>query len=259
MAEATQPIVRFYRLIEEARPPQRADRSALGTMPTRAFRYCEAAASAAGFGWYVFSPIDLKLIWDGEDIFWHHDGAEDWMKLMPSTMLPGYGSKFDDIAPEALQGFAPPFLTALPEAGSVQLWTGLIARTAPDWHLLMRAPANLPMPGGYAQYEGIVETDRWFGPLITNIRLTRTNNPVYLRSDFPLLQVQPLRRDAYSSDVLASADLCAPMQPEDWESYRVTVQEPNLRPDRPFGAYAAATRKQRKCPMDLARSSLVAA
>ena len=43
----------------------RADRAAAGTMPTRAFRYCEAMTSASAFGWYVFPPITFSLMWDG--------------------------------------------------------------------------------------------------------------------------------------------------------------------------------------------------
>ena len=34
-------LVTFHRLIPTARLPQRADRSAAGMLPTRAFRYCE--------------------------------------------------------------------------------------------------------------------------------------------------------------------------------------------------------------------------
>jgi hypothetical protein len=47
------PLVTFHRLIEHGRPPERADRSALGTLPTGAYRHCEAAAAASGFGWYL--------------------------------------------------------------------------------------------------------------------------------------------------------------------------------------------------------------
>lgn len=50
------PIARFYRLIEQAPPPVRADRSAGGTLPVRAYRYCDAVTTAAGFGWWVFPP-----------------------------------------------------------------------------------------------------------------------------------------------------------------------------------------------------------
>ena len=35
------------------------------------------------------------------------------------------------------------------EPGCLQIWTGLMARTAPGWSLLVRPPANLASPGGY--------------------------------------------------------------------------------------------------------------
>ena len=47
MHRSYDPIMCFYRLIEQARLPQRADRSAAGTLPTRAYRYCEAVTAAA--------------------------------------------------------------------------------------------------------------------------------------------------------------------------------------------------------------------
>ena len=51
-------------------------------------------------------------------------------------------------------------------------------------------------------FEGIIETDRWFGPLITNMRLTKTDVPIDFRADFPLLQVQPIQRNAYDDATL---------------------------------------------------------
>lgn len=252
MNQDIRPIAQFYRLVEQARPPQRADRSAMGTLPTRAFRYCEAATSAAGYGWWIFPPMDIQILWDGADIFWHYDGAEDWLKLTPSAQLPGFSDQFDAAAPEGLRGFSPPFLSALPEPGSLQIWTGLIARTAPDWHLLLRAPANLPLPGGFALYEGIVETDRWFGPLFTNLRFTRSHAPIRLRADFPLLLAQPVRSLDYASETLAAMSVVGPLETldtTDWAAYRATVVAPNLDPHRPFGAYAARVRKVRRCPV----------
>ncbi len=190
--------LRFHRLIGSARLPQRADRAAAGTLPTRAYRYCEAVTTAAGYGWWVFPPMDMQLIWDGHDIFWYFDGASDWIPLSPSVQFPDFSRAFDEAAPSSLRGCAPPFLTTSLESGIVQIWTGLMVRTAPEWSVLVRPPANLPASGGYSLYEGIVETDWWFGPLFTNVRLTRTHKPVHLRADFPLLQVQPLPREAYA-------------------------------------------------------------
>jgi len=251
--KVSQPIVQFHRLIEGARLPQRADRSAAGTLPTRAYRYCDAVTGAAGFGWWVFPPMDLQFIWDGEDIFWHFDGAPDWLPLPGAAQFPDFSDSFDEAAPDALKGCAPPFLSALPEPGVIQLWTGLMARTAEDWSLLVRAPANIPLAGGYCLYEGIVETDRWFGPLFTNLRFTQTHKPVRLRADFPLLQVQPLPRQAYMDQILNAMETIptmANMKPEDWAAYQETIVLPNQEAERAMGSYAVAARKRRResCP-----------
>jgi hypothetical protein len=154
-----------------------------------------------------------------------------------------------------MAGYAPPFLTALPEAGTLQIWTGLFARTLPNWHLLVRAPANLPPQGGFALYEGIIESDRWFGPVFTNLRFTRSHSPIRLRSDFPLIQIQPIPSEAYGDATMAAMSVVPDLDAfssRDWADYRETIAMPNANPDRPFGAYATAARKARRgasaCP-----------
>ena len=256
MPDSSPSIVRFYRLVEQARPPMRADRSAAGTLPTRAYRHCEAVTAAAGFGWWVFPPVGLRFFWDGSDIFWTCDALENWEPLSPSAQLPGFSAAFDAAAPAHLKGCAPPLLTALPEPGALQIWTGLMVRTLPDWHLLVRAPANLPLGGGFTLYEGIVETDTWFGPLFTNLRFTRTHSPITLRPDFPLVQLQPVRAAQYADGVLNATDLVPGMDglgAEDWRDYHETIVVPNEDPDRPFGAYAKQARRRRKSGMAVGR------
>src|SRR5205807_7363885 len=72
------PFVKFYRFLPGARAPQRADRSAAGSMPTRAFRYCEAMRTASALGWYVFPPMSFKLMWDGaNDVVWNYEGRSE--------------------------------------------------------------------------------------------------------------------------------------------------------------------------------------
>jgi hypothetical protein len=239
------PILRFHRLHPDVRPPERADRAAGGTLPTRAFRYCEAVTSANAFGHYVFAPMDFSLLWDGQDIWWTCALLDDWA-LLTAAQLPDMAARFDAHAPVPLQGLSPPFLSALPEPGMVQVWSGLLARTAPGWSLQVRAPVNLPLPGGFTVYEGIVETDRWFGPLFANLRLTRTDTPVTLRADMPLLQVQPLPRAALTEAVhsaTATSEIDALAGP-DWTALAAT-----LTPAATPGRYATAARKRaRACP-----------
>ncbi len=65
----------------------------------------------------------------------------------------------------------------------------------------MRPPANLPRSLAFDSYEGIVESDRWFGPLFTNLRLIKTDVPIHFSTETPLLQVQPLHRSTYADEV----------------------------------------------------------
>lgn len=242
------PLISFYRMTAGGRPPERADRAAAGTMPTRAYRFCEAMRTASAFGWYLFPPIQFSLMWDGgSDIVWTYQGTDAWYPLK-TAQFPGFAAQFDRAAPPGIRGFSPPFLAAFKEPGIVQIWTGLIARTAPGWSLLVRPPANLARSQAYDGYEGIVETDRWFGPLFTNIRLTRTNTPVEFDADFPFLQVQPVHRSLYDEalDAFEIVTDIEQFEAGDWEAYRHTVVRPSSDPDRLRGQYAAASRKRRK-------------
>jgi hypothetical protein len=145
-------------------------------------------------------------------------------------------------------------LTAVPEPGIVQLWTGLMVGSAEDWSILVRPPANLPRNLAFDLYEGIVETDRWFGPLFTNLRLIKTDVPIHFSTETPLLQVQPLHRSTYDDEVSNRFGVVADMAafPADaWSRYEETIVKPNVAPVRPVGTYASSVRRRRRggCPV----------
>lgn len=248
-------IVEFYRLIPSGRPPKRAERAAAGYLPSRALRYCDALTSATGYGYWVFPPMDLRMIWDGEQVSWSYGDDETWLPLSGTdsgaVQFPHYAKVFDAMAPEHLRGYSPPFLTALPELGGVQMWTGLLAKTTPGWSLSVRAPVNLPGTPGIVPWEGIIETDVWLGPLFTNFRITRTDTPVYIRAHAPIIQVQPIPQLAYREEVLSSF-VCADaedMETADWDRL-AEVLLPHPDPVIRQGEYAVMVRKRRMCPYD---------
>lgn len=250
------PTVTFYRAIPGCRPPMRADSSVFGTLPSRGFQYCEALRTASAYGWYAFPPIDFTLQWDGSEVIWTYRGARAWYPLT-SAQFPGYESIFNRFAPKRLRGLSPPFLTAVPAMGIIQVWTGLMIETREDWSVLVRPPANLPRNLAFDGYEGIIETDRWFGPLFTNIRLIKTDLPIHFSTEIPLLQIQPLHRRTYSEEVLNNFEVeadTATFSLVAWAKYEETIVKPNLDPERPVAAYATAVRRRRKgeCPMQAA-------
>ena len=242
------PLVTFYRFIPGTREPMRADRAAAGTMPMRAYRFCEAMTTASAFGWYLFPPITFSLMWDGSsEVLWTYQGADGWYPLKVAQ-YPSFAEHFNAAAPPEAEGFSPPFLAAFKEPGIIQLWTGFVAKTAPGWNLLVRPPANLPHSNNYDFYEGVIETDRWFGPLFINFRLTRTHAPVEFDAEFPLLQVQPVHRSVCGEaldDFRVVSDL-GQLSPDDWAAFQRTVVKPNIDPNRQRGQYAATTRRRRK-------------
>jgi len=245
-ADATAPVVRFYRIVPEAPEPMRADRSALGMLPTAAFQYCEPVCSASAFGWYVFPPAAFHVQWDGTDFVWTHDDGDTWQPLV-SEHFPGLPERFDADAPEDMRGLAPPFLSRVAQPGVLQIWSGLLARTAPGWSILVRPPANLPRSQHFEVYEGIIETDRWFSAVFANLRMITANRPIEFDPTLPLVQVQPLQRATYDEAALRSFDVVgsiASFTADDWDAYRHSIA--SRRTDRMLrpGRYATDVRKR---------------
>src|SRR6266536_3340959 len=201
-------LVEFFQMVPNRRPPQRADRAVGGVIPARALRYCEAITSASAFGWYIFLPISFKVVWDGHDMLWTYDGVQEWLPLTrDAVQYPQFSEQFNEIAPPSVRGFSPPFLTPSIQPGGLQVWTGCIAKSAPGWSLLVRGVANLSPSASYHMFEGIIETDEWFGPLFNNVRIVKTDIPIEFRSDVPFLQVQPIHDDVYADRFLHNSGL----------------------------------------------------
>ena len=180
------PLAQFFQLVPDGLPPRRADKSVGGGIPARALRYCEAITSASAFGWYVFLPMNFKVVWDGHDMLWTYPGVDEWLPLTrDAVQYPGFREHFDRHAPADVRGFSPPFLSPSIQPGQLQIWTGCVAKTAPGWSLLVRGVANLSKSPSYQMLEGIIETDTWFGPLFDNVRLLKTDVPIEFRADVP--------------------------------------------------------------------------
>jgi hypothetical protein len=246
------PLVEFFQLVPNARPPRRADRSVGGVIPARALRYCEAITSASAFGWYVFLPLSFKVVWDGHDMLWTYDGVDEWLPLTrDAVQYPRFREQFDKIAPPEARGFSPAFLTPSIQPGGLQIWTGCIAKTMPGWSLLIRSVANLGSGLSYQMFEGIVETDNWFGPLFNNVRIIKTDVPIEFRSDTPFLQVQPVRKEVYADKFLQNFEVkdLRDLTVENWQSFHRTVVAPNSDDDRKRGAYAVSVRKNAHHPV----------
>ena len=99
------PLAQFFQLVPDGMPPRRADKSVGGVIPARALRYCEAITSASAFGWYVFLPMNFKVVWDGHDMLWTYPGVDEWLPLTrDAVQYPGFREHFDRHAPADVVG-----------------------------------------------------------------------------------------------------------------------------------------------------------
>jgi hypothetical protein len=237
-------IVRFVALTQGARLPVRADPTLQGSMSLRAYRFCEPFVQASGYGWTMFSPIDFRIIWDGSEFSWKPEGYSKWMPFSEAQM-PGYSEWFAKNAPEDFRRLELPFLTAFPERGVVQIWTGYVAKTRANWSLLLRGPANQIRSATYFNLEGIVEHDWWFGPVLGNLQFTIANKEVRFTRSTPLLLAQPVLRQAYSTELLGSVDAknsIESLSVEDWTSFEQALFFGA--DEKPVGSYARIARKR---------------
>lgn len=236
------PMIRFHRLIPDIPEPRRADRSADGMISVRALRYCEPLAAASALGWYIYPPLNFSLILKDNELLWTYEGANSSYPVSEGAQFPGFQRFFEQNAPKEIQRYAPTFLAPSREPGQVQIWSGYLAQTSPRWALLSRPPANIPNGWPYRQFEGLIETSHWFGPLFTNIRLTRSDARVDFHVTKPLFQVQLVPREAYRTppfDVREFDDLSK----IDWQRFEATMR-PNADHMRAPGHYAVDTRKR---------------
>jgi uncharacterized protein DUF6065 len=119
-----------------------------------------------------------------------------------------------------------------------------LARTAPGWSLLSRGLANISTTADYEIFEGIIDASDWFGPLFTNIRLTRTNSPVRFHTHYPLFQVQPVLRQCYQNPAFEVSEL-DDLGADDWRRFAATMK-PNTDQHRALGHYATHTRRSHR-------------
>ena len=246
-------LVEFFRVSPQTILPMRADKSALGSIPAAAHQYCEALRTASSFGWYVFPPADIRLRWDGAEVFLSNEDGE-WAPLT-SQVSPAMSEAWDASCPDELKGAVPPYVSALFVPGVVQIWTGLFAATAPDWNLLVRPLANVTGSRAWSCYEGVIQTG-WFKPcpVFINIRLLATGEVIHIARSKPMFQLQPLHASCFQ-DAVADAgmfDEVPAIGSDDaaaqafWDGVSNTIRSVSAERPPDFGRYGAEVRKRAK-------------
>jgi hypothetical protein len=167
--EQVSPTVEFFSLYPDVREPELGSPDLRGSLSARAARVCAPVTTASAFCWHIYPPADFAVRWDGvgsewsllednEPVAWRSlSGGHDGMLPCASAVLAGADGAGLDIFEK--YGGGVPFVQADPrKPHMLEVITGLLARTSPDWWLLVRDVPNWPRSGDHQLLEGIIET-----------------------------------------------------------------------------------------------------
>ncbi len=239
-------VLKLWKAYGPAPDIRRAEKGAAGTMPVAAFQFCEAMRKASSFGWYVYPPKDISLLFDGRETFSHED--DQWYPLKSTNLEDDFRDEWRNMAPNDLKDLDPPFLSGLFVPGAIQIWSGYFVETAPDWSVLVRSVPNYDTRSSISMFEGIVDTDvfkPW--PLFINLKLVSTNVEIVIPKDFPLFQLQAIPKvsfDHLNSDFMSVSDMHSKENPFDWTSAHRTIRDASTADERRPGSYAVKVRKK---------------
>ncbi|MCF1485577.1 hypothetical protein B7W85_02490 [Allorhizobium ampelinum] len=211
----------------------------MGTLPSRAYQYCEGVAAASRQGWYVFPPVKFDLMWTGNEVVFRIGDDPDW-SVLERFYLEDSVNGFLEIAPDPVKEYYPSFLDVFPEGNIVQICSGYALQSGKGVCYQVRGPVNLPMSGNVQYFEAIVDSSWYLSPLIINIRILQQDKPIHFPQHKPLMQIVPLPTSVLSKEhVEAVTNRMENLDEDFWSAWKASYDARNA--GKP-GSYA---RKQR--------------
>ena len=186
--------LRIWRLHPRGVHICRAEKTLHGNASSAAMRWCGPFAHANAYGFWVFPPFDIDIIWHGGRSFEHRlnslytdeDAAlvtrlqrpEDHYRYTPRKKIE-FGSTLDSV---------------------VSVWTGCIFQTPPGWGLMIRDPININSSAIFRVQEAILETDWMSYDIWINLLFIQQDKWAHIRRGEgwpPIAQLVPVPTAAY--------------------------------------------------------------
>jgi Family of unknown function (DUF6065) len=171
-----------------------AEKTLRGDATSAATRWCGPFSHANEYGFWVFSPVDLDVVWHGGRSFEHRFESlytDDDAAVVSRLQRPGEQYRY---VPRRKVEFGSTLESV------VSIWTGCIFETPPDWGLMIRNPVNINASAIFRAQEAILETDWLPYDIWINLQFVQQDKWARLRrSDGwpPIAQLLPVPREAY--------------------------------------------------------------
>jgi hypothetical protein len=171
-----------------------AEKTLRGDASSAATRWCGPFSHANEYGFWVFSPVDLDVIWHGGRSFEHRLGTlytDDDASVISRLQRPD--DKYRYVPRRKIE-----FGSTLESV--VSIWTGCIFETPPGWGLMIRNPVNINPSAIFRAQEAILETDWLPYDIWINLQFVQQGKWARLRRSErwpPIAQLLPVPKAAY--------------------------------------------------------------
>lgn len=197
------PILKVWKLHPDACRIEKSDIHLNGHANKDAIKFCGPYKYANQIGYWIYSPVDIDIMWKGGRDFEHilhtpYDNSD--YKIVKNLIKDEDPITNNDIWISPQEGRTK-FTFGMVEEGLVQFWTGCILKTPPNWCLQVRSVINFP-ERGFQVMNGVLDTDWMFYDIWLNIVFTAKNEWIKIRKNdkIPLAQLVPIPRETYTLD-----------------------------------------------------------
>lgn len=197
------PVLKVWNLHSDSSRIEKADIQLNGYANQDAIKFCGPYKFSNQIGYWVYSPVDIDILWKGGRDFEHilHTPYDNSDYINVSKLIRDEDPISNNNIWISPHEGRTKFTFGLVEEGLVQIWTGCIFKTPPNWCLQIRSVINFP-ERGFQIMNGVLDTDWMFYDIWINIVFTKKDEWIKIRKNdkIPLAQLVPIPRESYAEE-----------------------------------------------------------
>jgi hypothetical protein len=193
----------IYKTHPKACRVEKAEKTLKDTADKNGIKWCMPYKIANQTGFWLYPPVDFEITWHGGKDFTYknYENYDDSdYGIVHSLLRTPEMAKIEKW--NVMGDGRSKFTYGIVEAGVVQVYTGCIFKTPPNWCMQIRSPINFPERQPYFVMEAILETDWMQYDIWINLVFTQKFKPLrFTPSDTtPIAQLVPIHRQSFTSD-----------------------------------------------------------
>lgn len=165
-------------------------------------KWCMPYKLVNSHGFWLYPPCDIEIVWHGGRDFTYkflsEYSADEYANI--ASLLRAVDIKDLEKWCSFEKGRTK-FTFGEVEEGVVQMYTGCIFQTNPNWCMQIRSPVNFPIRSQVSVMEAILETDWLQYDIWINLVFSQQKKPLILRRDdyIPIAQLVPIHRKSFTA------------------------------------------------------------